>query len=252
MAVPRVALQLYTVREDLARDYVGTLRAVAALGYPAAQFAFGYGGMDAATLRSLLDDLGLAVAGNHITLERLESHLSEEIDFNLALGNRDIICPWLRPELRTESFYRSFPDILNRIGRTCHERGARFHYHNHEFEFVRLDDQYAMDYLLQRTDFRYVLFEPDVYWLKVAGIEPADYIRQYHGRCPYIHLKDMTGDRPPTYAEVGAGIINFGPIFAASEEGGAEWYVVEQDTCRGPAIESVRISLESLRRWGKL
>lgn len=252
MAKPGVALQLYTVREDCARDYVGTLTAVAEMGYPAVQAAMGYGGLSASALNALLGDLGLSMAGSHVVLERLEANLQDEIDFNLGIGNRDIICPWLKPESRTEATYRGLPDILNRIGQKCHEHGLRFSYHNHDFEFERLDSQYAMDYLLARTDPKFVALEPDVYWLRVAGVDPAAYIRQYSGRCPIIHLKDMTRGANPTYAEVGEGVIDFGPIFAAAEAGGAEWYVVEQDTCQRPAMESVKISVENLRGMGKL
>jgi sugar phosphate isomerase/epimerase len=252
MAPPRVALQLYTVREELARDFAGTLRAVAGLGYPAVQLA-GYGGMGAAELKRLLDGLGLTVAGNHVGLDRLENHLDEEIEINQALGNRDLVVPAI-PESRRHSAedYRRLAAQFEGIGERCRSVGLRFSYHNHAFEFVRFDGEYALDLLLGRSDPALVYFEPDVYWIAVAGEDPAAYIRKYRRRCPIIHLKDLDPGREPSFAEVGAGTLPFEPIFAAAEAGGAEWYVVEQDRCPGPAIESARISLENLRRWGKL
>lgn len=252
MALPGVAIQLYTLREELSRDFAGTLRAVAELGYPAVQLA-GYGGLGAAELRRLLDGLGLRVAGNHVGLDRLEHHLDAEVAINRALGNRDLVVPAI-PESRRRSAedYQRCAELLDRIGERCRAEGLRFSYHNHDFEFVRFDGQYALDLLLGRTDPELVYFEPDVYWIAVAGEDPAVYIRKYAGRCPIIHLKDLDPRREPSFAEVGAGTLQFEPIFEASEAGGAEWYVVEQDRCPGPALESARISLENLRRWGKL
>jgi sugar phosphate isomerase/epimerase len=240
MKRPGIALQLYTLREDMTRDYVGTLKEVAKLGYPAVQ-PYGYGGLAAKELRRVLDDLGLKVAGNHIGLDRLENNLDEEIEINQTLGNRDLVCPGLYPEARRAGgvdTYRRFGELFARIAERCEAAGLRFSYHNHAFEFEKIDGQYPLDILMGAAGKTHL--EPDVYWI----------IKRFS--CPIIHLKDLDPKRDPSFAEVGAGIIDFDPIFAASEAGGAEWYVVEQDRCPGPALESARISLEALRRFGKL
>ncbi len=248
MARPGIALQMYTVRAEAQADFAGTLRQVAAIGYPAVQLA-GYGDRQAADLRQLLDDLGLTVAGAHIALERLETALDDEIDYNAQLGNRDLICPILRAERRgDEAAVRAVVGTLNAIGARCRERGARFSYHNHAFEFERVGDRTLMEILLDETDPAAVYWEPDVYWIAHAGQDPAAWLRRYAGRCPLVHLKDMTAGQPPTFAEVGEGILDFQPIFAATAD--AEWYVVEQDTCARPPLESIAISLRHLRAWG--
>jgi sugar phosphate isomerase/epimerase len=141
---------------------------------------------------------------------------------------------------------------MNRIGARCKAMGARLSYHNHAFEYVSFDGQLGIDLMLGACDPSLVSFEPDVYWIKVGKADPAAYIRKYSGRTPIIHLKDMTAGPTPTYAEVGEGIIDFSPIFAASEASGAEWYVVEQDFCARPALESAKVSLGHLRDWGKV
>ncbi|MBM4418252.1 MAG: sugar phosphate isomerase/epimerase [Chloroflexi bacterium] len=249
---PRIALQLYSVRREMSETPDETLAAIAQMGYPAVQLA-GVAKDQVASLKRTLADLGLAIAGNHVGIARLESALEEEIDLNLDLGNRDIICPAL-PQGRRESEadFRAYADLIARIGARCSERGCRFHYHNHAFEFVTFDGTYAMDILLGSTDPRDVLFEPDVYWIHVGGADPAAYIRRYPGRCPFIHIKDIDRTRDPSYAEIGAGTLDFAPIFAASEAVGAEWYVVEQDASTKPMVESVEISIRNLRAWGKL
>ena len=246
-----VALQLYTVRDMASKDYVGTLRQVAELGYPAVQLG-GYGGLPAAELKRILDDLGLAVAGSHVSLDDMERNLDGEIAYNLELGNRDIVCPYLpEPRRRDADGYRAVARSLAALGARCTARGARLSYHNHSFEFVRFDGKYALDLLLSASP-SLVLWEPDVYWIRHGGEDPAAYIRKYAGKVPLIHLKDMLGDAARSFAEVGEGIIDFQSIFAACESAGAEWYVVEQDVCRRPTLESAKLSLDHLREWGKL
>jgi sugar phosphate isomerase/epimerase len=248
---PRVGLQLYTVRDLLAKDFLATLRAVAQLGYPGVQLA-GYGGMKAADLKRALDDLGLAAAGSHVNVEALAKQADAEIAYCLEIGTPDVVIPAMpRPWPDRAEGFQTFADSMNRIGARCKEMGARLSYHNHAFEFVTIDGQRAIDLMLGQSPSNLVNFEPDVYWIKVGGADPAEYIRKYSGRTPIIHLKDMTAGPTPTYAEIGEGIIDFTPIFAASEASGAEWYVVEQDFCARPALESAALSLKHLKEWGK-
>jgi sugar phosphate isomerase/epimerase len=251
LSKPRIALQAFTVRDDLSRDFAGTLAAIARIGYPAVQMAW----FSAATpptpeIKRVLDDVGLTVAGCHVMLEELERRLELEVERCLALDTRDVIIPWLAPERR--SGYRRLADGINALGARCKEMGARLHYHNHDFEYEAEDGQTAIDILLGNSDPTLVKFEPDVYWIKAAGADPADEIRRWAGRCPIIHLKDMTNSPNPTFAEVGEGVIDFRPIFDAAESQGAEWYVAEQDWTARPPLEAAALSLTHLREWGKL
>lgn len=249
MAIPDLALQMYTVREQAREDFAGTLRKVARIGYPAVQLS-GYGGLSSSALKSLLDGFGLRVAGSHVDLGVLESSLESEVDFNLALGNRDLICPAAPRELRSDADgFHALARKLSQVGRRCQDLGVRFSYHNHAFEFERFGSTTGMDILLGETEPSLVRWEPDVYWVAFAKEDPSSWIQRHSGRCPIIHLKDMTAGPAPTFAEVGEGILDFGPIFAATAE--AEWYVVEQDTCARPPLESAALSLKHLREWGK-
>lgn len=248
MSRATVALQMYTLRDEARADFIGTLRQVAGIGYPAVQLA-GYGDLPAATLRAALDDLGLRVAGAHISLERLESALEEEVAYNAALGNRDLIVPILPPARRQdEAAWHQAAAALDALGRRCQALGARLGYHNHAFEFEPVGTTTGMEILLNESDPAAVTWEPDVYWIAFGKQDPAAWLRRYAGRLPLIHLKDMTGGPTPTFAEVGEGILDFQPIFAATTD--AEWYVVEQDRCARPPIESAAISRRHLRAWG--
>ena len=199
-----------------------------------------------------LDDLGLKVAGSHIGLDPLEKELGEVIDFNLEIGNRYIVCPGVPEERRnSEEAWKALAETFNGIGAECKKHGLVFCYHNHSAEFQKFNGRYGLDILLQSSDPELVKAQVDTFWVQYAGVDPAGFIRKYPGRCPLVHLKDMAEDRK-SFAEIGEGILDFKAIFAACEEVGTEWYIVEQDSCSRPPIESVRISFENLKSWGMI
>jgi sugar phosphate isomerase/epimerase len=246
-----VALQLYTVRDVTADDFAGTVKQVADMGYAGVEVAGDTGGMSPAELKAFLGDLGLALAGSHIGLDLLEGDLQKVIDDNLALGNPWIVCPWMPEDRRADGAgWRKAAETLTEIGAKVKAAGLQLCYHNHSFEFETFDGKTGFDIFYGAADPELVKAEIDTYWVQHGGGDPAATIRAFAGRCPLIHLKDMTDDPEPTFTEVGNGILDFQAIFAASAEAGAEWYIVEQDRCNGPSIESARTSLESLKQWG--
>jgi sugar phosphate isomerase/epimerase len=228
------------------------LRSVAEVGYRGVELA-GYGGLPASELKAHLDELGLVPAGSHVRLDRLEGALDEEIGYAEKIGCRDLICPVL-PEARRGSLddYRQLAEFLNAAGARCRDAGLRLSYHNHAFEYTEFPEQdaYAMDLLLGWTEPGVVYWEPDVYWIAKAGEDPAAYLRRYVDRCALVHLKDMANDAEGSFAEVGAGVLDFAQMFEAVDAR-PDWFVVEQDRTKGPPLESVRLSLENLRKWGK-
>lgn len=242
-----IALQLYTVREDCARDFVGTLRQVAAVGYKAVELAGTYD-LSAQELKKVLDDLGIKVISSHIPMTDLEQHLSRVFDDNHTLDNQYIVMPWL-PEARrkTAQDWMTLAQSLNEIGARCHAAGFQLCYHNHAFEFETFDGLGAYDILFDAVDPKYVNAEIDVYWVRYAGGDPAALIRRFAGHTPLIHIKDMTGGTPHTFAEIGEGIIDFKPIFEAGQSSGAQCYIVEQDQCSRPPLESIDISWRNLQ-----
>jgi len=245
-----VALQMYSVRDEAARDFLGTLKAVAGVGYKAVELA-GYGDLSAAQLRKELDNLGLSALSSHVALALMRKDLEQVIDESLVLGCRYVICPWLPEDERGDAGkYRQLAAELDTYAARCGERGIGFAYHNHDFEFKVLDGKYAIDILRENTDARHVKFELDVYWAHYAGVDPAAFLSHLGLRCGIVHLKDMTKDAERTFAEVGEGQVSFAPIFAAAEKAGVDFYVVEQDRCRRPPLESVALSLKNLRNWG--
>lgn len=244
-----IALQMYTLRELAEEDFVGTLRSVAQIGYAGVEFV-GYGGLSAAEIKALLEELGLRPAGSHVSLELLENELDSVIEYSLEIGNPYVVCPSLPPDRRRDGpSLRAVAQSLNHIGAACKEQGLRFCYHNHAFEFQTLDGKCIFDILFENTDPELVGAEVDTYWVQFAGLDPAELIQRYSDRVRLVHLKDMD-PQDRSFAEVGEGILDWRAIFSASEAAGAEWYIVEQDRCKRPPLESVRLSLENLRAMG--
>src|SRR6266852_1321802 len=174
-----IALQMYTLRNETARDFAGTLREVAKIGYAGVDFA-GTDGLSAAELRRLLSDLNLQVAGSHTGLDALEGDLNAALDFTQEIGSEFVVCAYLPEERRRSADdYRALAEVLNRAGAACKQRGLQLCYHNHAFEFQRFDGQYALDILYRATDPELVQGELDTYWIQKGGVDPAAYIRQY-------------------------------------------------------------------------
>ena len=245
-----IALQMYTLRDDADKDFAGTIRKVAEIGYAAVELA-GRGHLSVQELSGLLADNHLKVAGSHIGLEALESDLSKIIEENLALGNRHIVVPYLAEERRrTADDYKKLAGTLNEFGQTLQSSGLTLCYHNHDFEFKPLDNgQMGEDILLENTDPSLVKAEVDTYWVLKAGQDPVAFLKKHSGRVPLIHIKDMDPS-DDSFAPVGTGRLPLDELVAIAPEVGAEYLIVEQDVCKGPAIEAVTLSYNNLKAKG--
>ncbi|MFD1676983.1 sugar phosphate isomerase/epimerase family protein [Alicyclobacillus fodiniaquatilis] len=243
--MPEIGLQLYTLRELMEQDFIGTLKKVAKIGYQAVEFHH-FGGMTAKELRGVVDDLGLKPLSSHVALDRLEHELEQVISESVELGLEYVVCPWL-PESRRETpeAIASLASVLEKIGARCQEAGLQFAYHNHDFEFAKVGDEFALDVLFANTSANHVQAELDLYWIKRAGQDPVAYIQKYKNRCDLLHVKDMSA-KDGSFDTVGQGVLPWPDIFAAAEQAGAKWYIVEQDVCPGDPLESIQTSLQFL------
>lgn len=244
----QAAIQMYTLRDLTAKDFTGTLEAVAKIGYDAVEFA-GYGGLEAKDLKKRLDDLGLRCAGTHEGFERLEKNLDEVIEYNKTIGNRYLVCPSMPGEWRDKGAdgFRAFGERMNPIGEKAKKAGMRVCYHNHDFEFAKDNGKYLIDYLFEAADPKLVGAEVDVYWVKRGGEDPAAFILRHVDRCPLIHMKDMADDTDRSFAPVGTGTLDLKAVVAAARKARAEWFTVEQDSSKKPILGEVEISLKNLR-----
>lgn len=241
-----IGLQLYTLRDETSQDFVGTLRKVAELGYEGVEFA-GYGGLEASELKALLDELNLQAIGSHVGVDRLRDHLEEEAEFNKAIGSKYIICPYMPEELRGDAWAEQFK-LFAEVAEKLKAYDLEFAYHNHDFEITEhINGERVFDALFIQAPG--VKAEMDVCWVQVAGLNPLEYIKQYSGRLPLIHLKDMRLTENGVQTVVlGEGEVDLPNVIKTAGEAGVQWLVVEQDTCQLPPLTSVGISMEWLRK----
>ncbi|MFY4775362.1 sugar phosphate isomerase/epimerase family protein [Metabacillus sp. RGM 3146] len=241
-----ISVQMYTLREECEKDFIGTLEKVAGLGFEGVEFA-GFYGMDPAVLKKELDRLGLRASGSHFPLRPLEENFEENLKAQKTLGSRYLIVAYPLDRMEREEEYTELAEKLNKMGKRCREEGITLCYHNHDFELKLFGNRTGFDILLQETSQEYVKAEPDVYWITYAGKDPVEWIQSYKGRTPLIHLKDMTKDSARTFAPLGKGSIEFKPVIDLEEEAGVEWWVIEQDECDGSPLESIQASIEYLK-----
>ena len=224
----RVGLQLYTVRTVLEKDFEGTLARVAEIGYKEVEFA-GYFNHSPAEVRAILDRHGLIAPSVHA--ESIEPEAwKASLDAAHVIGHEYIVMPWIPAERRmTLDAWKQVAADLNRAAEAAHAAGIQFAYHNHDFEFQRMEGQIPYDVLLQNTDPKLVQLEIDLYWITKGGQDPLAYFARWPGRIPLVHVKDSAGPPEHKMVDVGKGTIDWKRIFAQKEQAGIKHFFVEHD-----------------------
>ena len=263
-------LQLYSVREDMARDPSGTLKQLAAMGYKYVEAA-GYAdrkfyGSAPKDFASQLKDLGLTMHSGHTVLKPTHWD-AEKKDFTdewkwtiedaAAVGQRYLISPWLDESLRKnyDDLLR-FLDVFNKSGELCKRSGLKFGYHNHDFEFSQvLDNKKLYDIILAHTDPALVTQQLDIGNLYDGGAIAIAIVLQYPGRFELIHVKDMikvTGEKQPYESTVlGQGIVDPKQVMDQARKSGTRQFIIEQEQYQGKApIDCAREDLAVMKKWG--
>jgi sugar phosphate isomerase/epimerase len=240
-----VALQLYTVRDETAQDFAGTVRRVAAMGYAGVEFA-GYGGLSSKEVATLLADTSLRAVGTHVGLQALNADFDREINYCLEIGCPLLVIPWIGEDWRNAEGARRLSEQLNQYGSRAKERGVTLAYHNHDFEFRSDDGSTFIERLTTATDPAVVKLELDTFWAAYAGVDPISFIQQQSGRIASLHLKDM--DTARKFTEVGDGTLDIAGYIKAGQAAGVHTFIVENDAPRIPSLESAQRSLENLHR----
>ncbi|HOT90083.1 MAG TPA: sugar phosphate isomerase/epimerase [Anaerolineae bacterium] len=245
-----IALQLYSVRHDCEKDLPGTLQAIAEMGYEGVDFA-GYYGYDAATLRAMLDDLGLKVAGCHTGIQTLlGDEFAKTVEFNHVLGNKFLIVPWLPESYRnSHDAWHKTADLFNEIAAKLKPEGMYTGYHNHHIEFTLLEGELPWDIFFSNT-VPEVVMQIDLGNAMHGGADPVAFLKRYPGRARTIHLKaySATNDK----ALIGEDDVNWAEVFHICEaDPVTEWYIVEQESYAYSPLECVDRCLQALRAMGK-
>jgi sugar phosphate isomerase/epimerase len=263
-ASPVIGLQLYTVRDAMAKDPMGTLAKVAQIGYNSIENATYTGsekfyGMDAATYKKVLTENGLVANSGHYRLgEEMEKGApvqgtilhdwQKAVDDASTVGLKYMVCAYLSSQERGDlDHYKKLAEVFNKAAETCKKSGIQFCYHNHDFEFQNQDGVFPYDILLEKTDKDLVKMEVDLYWIKKAGQDPLALFQKHPGRFPLWHVKDMSKEADQSFAEVGSGIIDFKTIFQHKDQAGMKLFFVEQDKCPGSPFDSITHSYNFIK-----
>jgi sugar phosphate isomerase/epimerase len=247
MAKIPVALQLYSVREDCGRAFLKTLQSVAKMGYDGVEFA-GYYGRNAKELKSILDDLGLKVAGTHVNIDSLISdELDSIIEFNKILDNHFLIVPGLPEKYRSsKSTWIGTAQIFNEISEKIRSEGMFIGYHNHDIEFHPIDGEIPFNIFFDETNHD-VVIQLDTGHAMRAGADPIEIIRSYPGRFLTLHIKDFSSTNEK--ALIGEGEMKWQELLNLCETiGNTQWYIIEQETYPYPPIKSVKMCLENFNK----
>ena len=268
-----IGLQLYSVRNEMEKDLEGTLAKVAGMGYDGVEFA-GLFGRTGEEMKALLEKYGLKAVSAHVPLVEMLEDMDKVIDTYKTIGCPYIAIPYVDEKYRPGT--PDYPETLKKIealGKKCAEAGLVLMYHNHDFEFVKIDDKYGIDVMYDTVPAEYLQTELDTCWVNVGGEDPAGFITKYSGRTPVVHLKDfvMQGKEKPkklyaligiddeeeqaaqedfSFKPVGYGVQDIPSIIAASEKSGAKWLIVEQDQPDkgNTELTAVKKSIDYLRR----
>ncbi|MEI6915127.1 MAG: sugar phosphate isomerase/epimerase [Armatimonadota bacterium] len=242
-----IALTMFTVRDDAAADYLGTVRKVADMGYQGIQTHFN--AVDPTALVDLADELGVSICGVHTAFEVLRDEPDKAIAFNLAARCMDVTCSGIPGDYRNPEGYKDAGRLLAGASDLLADAGIRLTYHNHDFEFADQGGETGHDLLFDAAGAT-LECELDVYWLHYGGQDVVRWMMKFANRLPLLHIKDMEAGDERFFAEIGEGVLDWTAIFRAADEAGVEWAIVEQDLCRRPPLESARLSIENLKKMG--
>jgi sugar phosphate isomerase/epimerase len=235
-------LQLWSIREELEKNYREAILKVGALGYCGVEFA-GYGGLSAGEMKALLKEANLAPIGSHTAIETFENSFAQDLAYHKEIGTPYILCP--SADLSTPEKVQHLVDVLNEAAALAKGSGIKIGFHNHQHEFKKFDGKYILDIIAENTTDD-VLFELDVYWIRYAGEDPFAWIQKLGSRVELIHIKQIGKDN--ANVEVGEGDIDIKELVAASVY--AKHFIVEQEGYDKPVWDTTKNNIDYLKGLG--
>lgn len=271
-------VQLYSVRNEMSKDPLGTLRQLASFGYKYVEHAnyvnrkfYGY---SAADFKKILDDLGMKMPSGHTVMGKAHWDADKKeftdawkwtVEDAAVVGQQFVISPWLDASLRkTYDDLKRYMEVFNKSGELCKKSGMKFGYHNHDFEFSeKFNNETVYDIMLSSTDPNLVMQQLDIGNLYNGGAKAIDIVKKWPGRFESMHVKDeITSTAPATGAGanheryestvLGKGIVNVKEVIdLGRKSGGTIHFIIEQESYQGKSpLESVKEDLEIMKKWG--
>ncbi len=257
-----VGLQLYTIRDAMAADALGSLKKLSDLGFKNLELAnysdgkfYGYVPKE---FKKIVNDLGMDVLSSHTQVEAAGITLDNAkkmADDHAELGVKYCVQPWVNEPDRNIESYKKMVGDWNEVGKIMKQVGIQFAYHNHNFEFQNIDGIVPYyDIYMKEMDPDLITMEIDLFWVNKAGQDPVEMFKKYPGRFQLFHMKDMHTKQDPFYdvvkddvSPVGAGVIDFKTILASKDVAGMKYLFVEDDNQgNGKPFEGLEISINNL------
>ena len=268
-----LGIQLYSVRDDMKKDPVATLRQLSAIGYKDVEHAnyidrkfYGY---SAREFKKVLEDLGLKMKSGHTQMsledwDEAKSNFTDKwkytIEDAVIVGQHYIINPWMDESLRKDyNALMRFLDLFNKCGELCKRSGLKFGYHNHDFEFnTTLNSKLLYDIILANTESSLVAQQLDIGNMYNGGGKPFDVLKKYPGRFELMHVKDeiksLQGEMGDSYEStvLGKGLLPVKAILdVVRKSGGTSNFIVEQESYQDKIpIECVMEDYNIMKQWG--
>lgn len=257
-----LGLQLYTVRDDLAKDFEGTLKAVRDMGIRHVQSNLTMNGRDSKTLRKIYDDMGFVWDSVHAGGDDLRVHAQATIDQAKAAGLKNITCSFPLYPLDRKAImggpalddWKRDAQTYNSIGELAAKAGLSFGYHNHNVEFKKIGDVLPYDLLLTETDPALVSMEMDIGWVVAAGADPVAYLTKYPARYSSLHIKDLKADGIPNTnlkmvsTVIGQGIVPWDKVLPAAKKSRVKTAYLELEA---PYVPSPTAMVKASFDWMK-
>ncbi len=246
--IKNVGIQLYSVRKEMLADAVGTLKALAKIGYKeleSARSAKGnYYGLQPKEIKKIVQDLGMTLRSGHVHVDK---DWQRSVDSAAEAGQNYLVCSSLPSEGQTVDNYKLVSETFSKAAEDCKKANLIFGYHNHDYEFEKENGQVLYDVLLENTDPNLVTMELDLGWVVASGNDPIKYFDKYPGRFPLWHLKDMDPATKQS-TEFGKGQIKVVEILKNSQKSGVKYIFVEQEEYASTALESMKYDFEYLQK----
>lgn len=230
-------IQLWSVRDDLAKDPKGVLKQLSSYGYKEIESFEGskgmFWGLSNTEFKSYMDELGMKIISSHCDITK--DFEKKAVDA-AAIGMKYLICPWKGPQKDLDAF-KKFADEFNQKGEICKKNGIRFAYHNHDYSFVNMNGEMGQDIMMRNTDPNLVDFELDMYWVVAGGQDIETWLKKYPKRFRLGHVKDRkkgaTATEKDASTDLGTGSIDYAKILKTAKKEGMEYFIVEQERWDG-------------------
>ncbi|MCK8493110.1 sugar phosphate isomerase/epimerase [Spirosoma sp. RP8] len=254
-AINPFGVQLYSVRDVLPSDPKGIMTQLAQMGYK--QFeSFGGAkgflwGMEPKEIKSFLDGLGVKMISTHFNYRGQADkpdELKKSIEMAHDAGLTYLLCPYIGPQKSFDD-WKKIADEFNTVGEQVNKAGLKFGYHNHDYSFKPIDGKLPQEYLLENTDPKNVMFELDLCWIDVAGVDTAAHLKKYGKRYELCHIKDYKKEGgKPVQNDLGKGSVDFKKTLRVAMDSGIKYFIVEQEEYPESPMVSMKNDAEYMKK----